>query len=556
MSKISDANKASYKKTNVDTERHTPEVVENFMSGESYKMIDPLTTLELITASSIYGEPQYYADGMASKKYLSNKTRFKVNSLVSDYVVTPKDYVGKTTVDIMESAIDAALDYDFMSTLEWAVTLRNDYYMRLNPQVIMTRAAIHPKRKEFTEKYPGKFDEINQKVMRRADDPMSQLSYYIYKIGNKNNMPSLLKRSVSKKISNLSRYQVAKYKNRDMGLANAAKIVHANSDVIDELIQTGTVSVGAEDMTWENLRSEGKDWKYIFNNIDMGHMALLRNLRGVFTEVDDIEFCKTYLAKLKSGVASGKQFPFRYYNAFNVIVNEDNINHSMLILDALDECIDLAIANMPHINGKTMVLSDNSGSAWGSFNSEYGKCRVANIDNLSAICLAKCSDEGYIGYFGDKLIVKPVSKRDGVMTQLRCHGINCRAVGSSTENGIWLFFKDAIDNKKWFDNIVIFSDMQAGHGGLYGTAMSSIEYRRRGFAVHGSNINVMDLILEYRKQVNPKVNIMSVQTAGYDNVVIPENIYRGTIAYGWTGKEASLLKATTDIWDEYENNTK
>ena len=34
----------------------------NFMGGISYR-INPLDTLKMVTASSIFGEPQYYRDG-------------------------------------------------------------------------------------------------------------------------------------------------------------------------------------------------------------------------------------------------------------------------------------------------------------------------------------------------------------------------------------------------------------------------------------------------------------------------------------------------------------
>ena len=83
--------------------------------------------------------------------------------------------------------------------------------------------------------------------------------------------------------------------------------------------------------------------------------------------------------------------------------------------------------------------------------------------------------------------------------------------------------------------------------------------KKKGFCVTGkrgygvSYINVMDLINAYRNKVNPKVNVMCVQTAGYNNVVVPENIYRGVISYGWTGNEAILLDKVTKIWDETEN---
>ena len=68
-----------------------------------------------------------------------------------------------------------------------------------------------------------------------------------------------------------------------------------------------------------------------------------------------------------------------------------------------------------------------------------------------------------------------------------------------------------------------------------------------------SYINVFKLIQDYRKKVNPKVNVFSIQTAGYNNVVIPEYAYRTNIMYGWTGNEAVFANAMIDQWNEIEN---
>lgn len=551
MSKISDANKRDYAEKKFHEARQSDKIVKNFMEGESYTC-DPLTTLKLVTASSIYGEPSYYRNsGMKAKDGV-----YRQDALVNKYSVFPLWMKGKTTTQIMEQAIDEALSYDFEATLNWAVTLRNDFYMRLNPQVIMVRASQHPGRKDFTEKNPGKFDAINQKVMFRADDPLSQLSYYIFKNGSKANMPSILKRSIATKLGKLTPYEVAKYKNADMGIQNAVFLTHAFSAPIDELVKTGTVAIGDSQKTWENLRSEGKSWKEIFNTVNMGHMALLRNLRGVFTEVDDLEFCKKYLDRLKKGVEKGKQFPFRYWSAYQAVSSSYDVHHKSVILDALEECMDISMNNLPEIKGKTAVLSDNSGSAWGAIPSEYGTVKVAEIDNLSATIMACRSDEGVIIPFGDKIIPIPASKRNGILSQVKEVNKQGHKVGGGTECGVWTFLDDAITNNVWYDNIIIFSDMQAGHGDLYGYDGN---IRKKGFAIAkkgwGSTdyINVMDLINAYRNKVNPKVNVMCVQTAGYNNVVVPENIYRGVISYGWTGKEAILLDKVTKIWDETEN---
>lgn len=529
------------------------ETVKNFMGGDSY-VINPLDTLKMITASSIFGEPSYYRDGKRSKRYV-------VDELVKEFSAIPSEYEGLNTETIMEKAIDKALDYDFNATIEFAATLRHDYFMRLNPQVIMVRAAIHPKRKEFSNAHPGKFDEINQKVMSRADEPMSQMSYYLYKNnGKKNNIPSILKRSWCNKISTINRYQMAKYKNHEIGMINAVRLCHANSDVINELMRTGTVEVDDNQKTWENLRSAGKSWKEIFNTVNMGHMALLRNIRGVFTEVEDIKFCKQYMQKIKDTVVGSKQFPFRYYSALSAVKNS-SCYHKPIIIDALEECMDIALANYPKLKGKTMCLSDNSGSAWGAFNSEYGSVTVANIDNLSSVITAVCSDEGYVGKFGDRLVVAPVSKRNGVLQQAEAISKNhYNDVGGSTEGGIWEFFYNAIQNKEHWDNIFIYSDQQAGHGGLYGTDSQTNLYKKLGYGCTSNSwrgrdnmINVFKLIQEYRRKVNPKVNVFSIQTAGYDNVVIPEYTYRTNIMYGWCGNEAVFAKTMIDQWDAIEN---
>lgn len=551
MSKISTAVKAQQE----EKLYRKDETVVNFMNGESFK-INPLDTMKMVTASSIFGEASYYRDGKIGKKI--KDAYYKLNPLVTGFTVLDKTYDGKTTTEIMESVIDDALSYDFKATLDWAVTLRNEFYMRLNPQVIMVRAAIHPNRKAFTDMYPGEFNRIEQLVMARADEPASQTAYYLYLNGGKGNMPSVLKRSIANKLNKLSRYQVAKYKNHEIGMIDTVRITHANSKVLDELMQTGTVQVEENEKTWENLRSEGKSWKEIFETIDIQHMALLRNLRGVFTEVNDIEFCKKYLEKLKSGVINGKQFPYRYYTALQMI-KKSKCNHQPLIIDALEECMDISLANMPKLKGKTMCLSDNSGSAWGAITSEYGSVTIAEIDNLSSVITASLSDEGYVGKFGDKLITHPISKRQGVLHQAEAITKNgSRDVGGSTEGGIWEFFKNAINNKEHWDNIFIYSDQQAGHGGLYGTSRQKAEYKDFSCSANGGYygrdyINVYDLVLEYRKKVNPKVNVFSVMTAGYDNSILPEQSYRCSIWQGWTGKEINYAYEMNKLWDEVEN---
>ena len=523
-------------------------VVKNFMDGESYAY-SPLATLKMISASSIFGEPSYYRDGGIGKRSTRYSARGNdIWSKLLDYIIIPKEYNGKSTTEIMTEAIDASLDYDYEGTLNWAVELRTVYNIRLNPQIIMVRAAIHPKRKEFTANNKVNFRFINCQVMQRADEPMVQIAYYLFiNNGKKNNIPNILKRSWSDKLSSLKPYAINKYKHAEIGMINAVRICHANSENINELMATGDIQVSNSETTWEQMRSAGKDWMYILENCNISHMALIRNLRNIFSEIDNVAIADAVIAELKRGVLHGKQFPFRYYSAYKAI-RDSNVHHKDILLDALEDCVDISIANMPQLSGKTICLTDNSCSAWGTIPTEYGSVTIAEIDNLSSILTAKCSDEGYVGVFGDRLKIIPISKNDKVLRKLSEINKIGKEIGMNTEGGIWTFFQKATKNKDKFDNIFIYSDMQAGHGELYGTSTQQQEYRNAGCSC-GMYINVFQCLLNYRRQVNKNVNMFSVQTAGYDNSVLPEYAYRTSMMSGWTGKEALFAKMLVDIWD-------
>lgn len=523
-------------------------VVKNFMDGESYAY-SPLATLKMISASSIFGEPSYYRDGGIGKRSTMYSARGnEIWSKLLDYIIIPKKYNGKSTTEIMTEAIDASLDYDYEGTLNWAVELRTVYNIRLNPQIIMVRAAIHPKRKAFTANNKINFRFINCQVMQRADEPMIQIAYYLFiNNGKKNNIPNILKRSWSDKLSSLKPYAINKYKNAEIGMINAVRICHANSENINELMSTGDIQVSNSETTWEQMRSAGKDWMYILENCNISHMALIRNLRNIFSEIDNVAIADAVIAELKRGVLHGKQFPFRYYSAYKAI-RDSNVHHKDILLDALEDCVDISIANMPQLSGKTICLTDNSGSAWGTIPTEYGSVTIAEIDNLSSILTAKCSDEGYVGVFGDRLEIIPISKNDKVLRKLSEINKIGKGIGMNTEGGIWTFFQKATKNKDKFNNIFIYSDMQAGHGELYGTSNQQQEYRNAGCSC-GMYINVFQCLLNYRRQVNKNVNMFSVQTAGYNNSVLPEYAYRTSMMSGWTGKEALFAKMLIDIWD-------
>lgn len=531
------------KKSEADYNKHKEEQEVNFMGGISYS-VNPLLELRMVAASSIFGESSYYKDSGVKK--VSSMSKDKVNELKDKKVLN-------TTTESFIKACDSALDYDFKGTLELAKELRKEYLMRLNPALIAVRAAMHKNRAEFNAEHKDFMKQCLKDIINIPTDIWNQFELWMFFNGSKNKLPTILKKVWADKLAATKKYQLAKYKTT-AHIIDLVRICHANSESLNELMKTGNIVVTEEESTWEKLRSQKKKWEEIFESTYVPHMAILRNLRGIFTESDNKSLKEQVLKMLEDGVPGGKQFPFRYYTAKQEIEKAGRINFKSDILDCLERCMDKAMENFPKLKGKTICLSDNSGSAWGTFNSEYGSVVVANIDNLSSIMTCINSEEGEIGIFGDRLEIVPINKRDGVLSQLeRVESKYSKSIGGSTENGIWLFFRDAIKNKSFYDRIVIYSDMQAGHGGLYGIRPEDYSKYKYG----GSHyIDVLKLVQEYRRTVNPKVNVFSVQTAGYKNSVVPENEYRTSILTGWTGKEAVYMKAMEDIWNQMDGSSK
>ena len=543
------------KKPDTSTQ-HEDEKVQNFMAGTSFKL-SPVETLRIMATSSIFGEPQYYRRGDALGP-IRNIDSVRKHSFFGSFYRR-----GDTTADVMVRAINDALDHDFNAVMDFTVELRRDFWMRLNPAVIMTLAAGHPKREEFTKDYPGKFADTVGAIALRPDDLMNMVEYFIATNKTKKKLPSVLKRAIAKKLVRYDNYQIAKYQNKGMGIIDLARIVHPRGDVNDSLstlLKEGHVDMPQGKATWMQLRSDGMDWKNILTNRMniLTHMDIMKQLRAMFTDVNDRGLAKEVMQKLVDGVPRARNFPYEYWVAYDVIRGDNKVNHKQIILDGLEEAIDVSVNNMPQLAGRTMILSDNSGSAWGAFTFKGAHTRIAEINNLSAVATAMAAEEGYVGLFGDGLEEFAISKRNGALTQaarFNEYGERGR-VGHATENGIWMFFDQATKGNVHWDNIFIYSDQQAGRGGLYG--LDARKYKDyiwdNGRYGGGSHIDVMKLVDAYRKKVNSKVNVFSIQTAGYNNMVIPEHVYRGAILSGWTSKEAMFADALIKEWNQIEES--
>lgn len=493
----------------------------NWMGGPSYSFSDPIIQLRLAASSCFFGEPMYY---QKDKKSTSCLSRGLVGSEL-DYLrdtldaIDPQTWRGLDPSSLMETAIDTALDHSVEATLKEAVRLRHEEHIRVTPQVILVRAAHHKNSKgtQLIRTYA-------KQIIARADEPATGLAYHLWRYADKP-IPNALKRAWKDYLESCNDYALAKYRmeNREVKTVDVVNLTHAYSPSIDSLMK-GTLKT--TDQTWESIISaEGSNptaWRKALKV--MGHMALLRNCRNLLEKgVDPQEF----IDELVLGAKTGKQLPFRYFSAYKAVQNLDKPQ----VLDALEQCLMESIGSLPTFSGRVMSLCDNSGSAWGATTSSLGTMAVAEIANLTAILTAMCSEEGHIGIFGDRLQTLPIRKLSSVFDQLAKANSIGSGIGAGTENGIWLFWDKAITNKEHWDHVFIYSDMQAGHGGLYGTDASQYKnYLWQG----GRYIDVPKLINQYRKTVNPNVMVYCTQVAGYGDTIIPEYYNRTFHLGGWS----------------------
>lgn len=520
----------------------------NWMGGVSYFQNNPLARLRMAAASSFFGEPMYYHNGDSTPKHA------KGNCLDANAIehlrstlnaVDPQSWRGLGPAALMEKAIDEALDFDAEGTLKIAVALRNEDLVRVTPQVIMVRAAHHPK-----VRGTGLIRQYAADIMKRADEPATQLAYHNQAYGKKTPIPNALKKVWRTYIGHLPEYSVAKYRQEShvVKMVDVVNVCRPHSEAVDKLMK-GNLTLN--ERTWESLISEKgsskETWaealdKFMLN--PKGHMALLRNLRNLngFGLLDS-----RVLEALVAGAPEGKQLPFRYYSAYREL---ENAAANGNVLDAVEACLKASLDGMPKFSGRVMSLSDNSGSAQGAMTSSMGSMRVSTIGNLTGILTGMAADEGWLGVFGDRLERLAIRKGASVFDQLTAAEKKAQGIGGGTENGIWLFFDQAIRNKEHWDHIFVYSDMQAGHGGLYGIEQS--QYQDYIFPGTGHHIDVAKLVATYREQVNPNAMVYLVQTAGYQDTLVPEFYDRTFILGGWGPGILKFAHAMSSQFEAYK----
>lgn len=390
----------------------------------------------------------------------------------------------------------------------------------------------------------------------RVDDLLEVASY----IGPKN-MRTCVKRGINDALGKFDEYQFAKYKNegKKLSLVDLVNLTHPKPNQKNETALKKLVAGTLKNVdTWEAKLSSGQNKAEAFHElIDNGripYMALLRNLRNI-AQTGDSSLCQKAADMIKNPdfIRKSKQLPFRFLSAYNALDNMSNPHTRSsritfekdtggfeLLKKAVEEAVTISVKNIPLLSGRTMILSDNSGSMFGdgggsSATSAMSNVKSADIANLFASLYWLRADNTYIGLFGDRLITPKLSREDTVFETYKniCRAAN--GCGGATETGIFQAMEDLIAGKIQVDRVVIFSDCQVGCGcGWY--TRPEFERSRRSARSGGDFNNLFKL---YKTKVNPDVKVYSVDLRGYGNSMFDQGVMK---LAGWSDKIFDIME--------------
>lgn len=231
-------------------------------------------------------------------------------------------------------------------------------------------------------------------------------------------------------------------------------------------------------------------WNAIVPNLPI--FALLRNLatlerHGVLDENKSLIHNKFSDPNI---INNSKILPFRFLEAIEHI-------RSNWAKDSLREALELSFANLPDIEGNTCIFLDISGSMSGQ------NIQVASI---FAVSLMKKTDlNGRFITFDTTARELNISKFDSILTQAsRIHS----GGGTDTSAPMLRLLRDSYKT----DNIILITDEQQNTGSPFA-----------------------EVVLQYRKSVNPNVKVFVIDIAPYRSAVLPDekNVY---YIYGWSDR--------------------
>jgi hypothetical protein len=331
--------------------------------------------------------------------------------------------------------------------------------------------------------------------IQRADEPGEALAYWLNHYGTV--IPKPIKRGIADAASRLyTQYSLLKYDTagHDVRFGRVLDLTHPTASSFEQnalfrfaldrmrghetpreimtqlhMIEMNTaVRLDAPTMDWTGpgipqiLKSAGLTWEDVLSllggKVDkknlwealiptMGYMATLRNLRN-FDESGVSDAVAEIVAKRladPANVKDSRQFPFRFWNAYEA-------TSSLRWAAALEKAINLSLANVPVLPGRSLILVDLSGSMYGVKMSAKASIDNATAAKIFGAALALRAEACDLYGYSDMEIKVDVPK-NGSLLRLVQRGYKDQASGTNTWGTVQKTFAN-------HDRIIIVTDEQ------------------------------------------------------------------------------------------------
>lgn len=279
-------------------------------------------------------------------------------------------------------------------------------------------------------------------VVNRADE-LAELVAVYWRDG-KRPLSKQMKLGLAAAFQKFDEYQLAKYnrdgavKLRDVLFLCHAKPVDKKQEKLWKRLIDGDLKTPD---TWEVSLSVGKEKKETFERLlsegKLGYLALLRNLRNMADSGVNAALIKNAILARKG---AEKVLPFRYIGAAKYCPSME---------PCLDSALLSAIAELPVLDGKTIVLVDVSGSMNESLSSKSDMTRLDAAAALGAIVNA---EDMRVFTFSNKVVECPPRKAMAGVQAIK---------DSQPRGGTYLGAAlTAINNGVDYDRIIVITDEQ------------------------------------------------------------------------------------------------
>ncbi|MDQ3132888.1 MAG: TROVE domain-containing protein [Acidobacteriota bacterium] len=207
-----------------------------------------------------------------------------------------------------------------------------------------------------------------------------------------------------------------------------------------------------------------KEWTEIARNAawQMTRMNLNTFQRhGVFRDAEMVEIIANRLRD-REAIRKARVFPYQLLTAYTAASNNPAIPRE--ITEALQDAMEIAIENVPEINGKVYVFPDVSGSmssaVTGFRKSATSAVRCIDVAALVAASILRKNPTAEVIPFEEKIVKVALNPRDSVMTNAQKlaavggGGTNCSAplvsLNAKRAKGDLIIYVS--DNESWVDS--------------------------------------------------------------------------------------------------------